>query len=313
MNGDGPGEVTMTRDEVRDYLRHLTDERQLSPNTVEAYRRDLRDLSSFLEGYYGSPQWSWAEVDRLAVRAFLSQLTMAALKKRTIARKLSAVRNFFRFLQREGVVAANPARHVRAPREGRTLPGYLTQREMSRLFELAAQKAAEPGWRGLRDQALMELLYSAGLRLSEAHSLDLAQVDLARGRVKVLGKGRKERIVPIGGHAVDALRAYGRERAQKFGAPALSDPLFASDRGTRLSRRQIQRIATRYIALVAEESGLSTHSVRHSFATHLLDEGADLMAIKELLGHASLSTTQMYAHTSRERLRQVYRVAHPRS
>lgn len=303
----------MSRDEVLDYLRHLEDERQLSQHTADAYRRDLRDLNGFLNGYYGSSQWSWAEVDRLAVRAFLSHLTMAELKKRTIARKLSAVRSFFRFLQREGIVAANPARHVRAPRGGRALPGYLTQREMSRLFELAAQKAAEPGWRGLRDQALMELLYSAGLRLSEVHSLTLAHLDFDGGRVKVHGKGRKERIVPIGGHAVNALRAYGRERAQQFGAPARTDPLFTSDRGGRLSRRQIQRIATRYIALVAEESGLSTHSVRHSFATHLLDEGADLMAIKELLGHASLSTTQMYAHTSRERLRQVYRVAHPRS
>jgi integrase/recombinase XerC len=303
----------MSRDEVRDYLKVLSDERQLSRHTVEAYRRDLRDLSVFLDGYYGSSQWSWTEVDRLAVRAFLSHLTMAALKKRTIARKLSAVRNFFRFLQREGIVAANPARHVRAPREGRTLPSYLTQREMSRLFEIAAQKAAEPGWRGSRDRALMELLYSAGLRLSEVHSLTLAHVDLEGRRVKVHGKGRKERIVPIGEHAADALRAYERARARRFGAPARSDPLFTSDRGPRLSRRQIQRIATRYIALVAEESGLSTHSVRHSFATHLLDEGADLMAIKELLGHASLSTTQMYAHTSRERLRQVYRVAHPRS
>jgi integrase/recombinase XerC len=159
----------------------------------------------------------------------------------------------------------------------------------------------------------MELLYSAGLRLSEVHALDLAHVDLEAKRVRVHGKGRKERIVPIGGHAVDALLAYGRDRARQFGPPADGDPLFTSDRGRRLSRRQIQRIATRYIALVAEESGLSTHSVRHSFATHLLDEGADLMAIKELLGHASLSTTQMYAHTSRERLRQVYRVAHPRS
>ncbi len=303
----------MSRAEVRDYLRSLGDERQLSRHTVEAYKRDLGDLTGFLDGYYGGREWSWPEVDRLAVRAFLSHLTMAALKKRTIARKLSAVRSFFRFLQRESVVAANPARHVRAPREGRALPGYLTQREMSRLFELAALRAAEPGWRGLRDHALMELLYSAGLRLSEVHSLALADVDLERGRVKVLGKGRKERIVPIGKHAVDALRAYGDARARQFGEPARTDPLFTSERGARLSRRQIQRIVTRYIALVAEENGLSTHSVRHSFATHLLDEGADLMAIKELLGHASLSTTQMYAHTSRERLRQVYRAAHPRS
>ncbi|UCC73395.1 MAG: tyrosine recombinase [Gemmatimonadota bacterium] len=303
----------MARAEANDYLRYLEDERQLSRHTIAAYRRDLADLSEFLGGYYGSADWEWTDVDRLAVRAFLSQLTMAALKKRTIARKLSAVRSFFRFLQREGVVAANPARQVRAPRQGRALPGYLTQREMSQLFEIAAQSGSRQGWRGARDWALIELMYTAGLRLSEAHSLDLADVDVEAGRVKVHGKGRKERIVPIGGHAMIALGAYGQERSQEFGTPASSDPLFVSDRGGRLSRRQIQRIVTRFIGLVADETGLSTHSVRHSFATHLLDEGADLMAIKELLGHSSLSTTQMYAHTSRERLRRVYRVAHPRS
>jgi integrase/recombinase XerC len=303
----------MPDDRVQDYLRHLADERQLSGNTVAAYRRDLTGLSDFLDDYYGASDWSWAAIDRLAVRGFLSHLTMSALKKRTIARKLSAVRSFFRFLQREGVVAANPARHVKAPRHGRALPGYLTQREMSRLFELVARRAAQPGVLGLRDQALMELLYSAGLRLSEAYVLNIVDLDLDIGHVKVRGKGRVERIVPVGRHAAVAFRAYADERERRFGPPAPTDPLFLSDRGARLSRRQIQRIVTRFIGLVAEESGLSTHSVRHSFATHLLDEGADLMAIKELLGHSSLSTTQMYAHTSRERLRQVYRVAHPRS
>jgi integrase/recombinase XerC len=238
---------------------------------------------------------------------------MQDLKRRTIARKLSTVRSFFRFLHREGRVAANPARQVKAPRQGRELPGYLTRREMTRLFELAAGKSARAGWRGARDRALVELLYTAGLRLSEAHSLSTADLDLDDRRVKVQGKGNKERVVPVGRQAELALRAYGSERAGQFGPPGPSDPLFLSDRGTRLSRRQIQRIVTGFIALVAEESDLSTHSVRHSFATHLLDEGADLMAIKELLGHASLSTTQVYAHTSRERLKQVYRAAHPRS
>ena len=301
------------RERVQEYLRHLRDERQLSRHTVEAYRRDLSDLCAFLDDYNGSNDWSWEGVDRLAVRAFLSHLTMAELERRSIARKLSAVRSFFRFLHREGLVAANPARQVRAPRHGRALPGYLTQKEMSRLFELAGQGSAEAGWRGERDRALVELLYTAGLRLSEVHLLNIADLDLDAGTVKVRGKGGKERIVPVGRLATAALRDYARERAGRYGRPSASEALFVSERGTRLSRRQIQRIVKRFIALVAEEGGLSTHSVRHSFATHLLDEGADLMAIKELLGHASLSTTQMYAHTSRERLKRVYRVAHPRS
>jgi integrase/recombinase XerC len=189
-------------------------------------------------------------------------------------------------LQKEGIVSANPARHVRAPRQGRVLPGYLSQDEMLRMLEGAVERTSDGGWRGARDGAL---------------------------QVKVRGKGRKERIVPVGRSAVHALDAYMKDRERRFGTVSPTDPLFVSENGSRLSRRQIQRVVTRQIELVAEESGLSTHSVRHSFATHLLDEGADLMAIKELLGHSSLSTTQMYAHTSRERLKQVYRVAHPRS
>ncbi len=301
------------RRQARDYLRHLQDERQLSHHTLDAYRRDLSDFESFLDAYYGSSDWTWESVDRLTIRAFLSHLSMGSLKRRTIARKLSSVRSYFRFLHRDGAVAANPARTVRAPRQGRELPGYLTQKEMARLFELAADLPSVTSWRGQRDRALLELLYAAGVRLSEVYSLNVADIDLEVAQVKVRGKGGKERIVPVGQLAVDALKAYSGERVKRFGLPQPSDPLFLSDRGNRLSRRQIQRVVGRFIALVAEESGLSTHSVRHSFATHLLDEGADLMAIKELLGHASLSTTQMYAHTSRERLKQVYRGAHPRS
>jgi integrase/recombinase XerC len=183
---------------------------------------------------------------------------------------------------------------------------------MTELFELAGHSPEEAGWRGARDRALVELLYTAGLRLSEVFGLDLGDVDRTAGRIKVHGKGGKERIVPLGRIARDALQGYDRARRQQFGEPGSTDALFVSERGSRLSRRQIQRIVTGYIARVAEEGDLSTHSIRHSFATHLLDQGADLMAIKELLGHASLSTTQMYAHTSRERLRQVYRAAHPR-
>ena len=304
--------ATGTRAELAVYLKHIEDERQLSTHTVEAYRSDLFEFANFLDGYLGSTDWPWSEVDRLAIRAFLSHLNTASLKRRTIARKLSAVRSFFRFLYRDGIVSANPARQVRAPRLGRELPAYLTQTEMSRLFELVQLRWPEAGWRAGRDRALLELIYSAGLRLSEVHGLDKSDLDLSAACVKVHGKGDKERIVPVGQPAIDAIREYGRERELTVGPYADADPLFISDRGARLSRRQIQRVVTGAVRLIADESGLSTHSLRHSFATHLLDEGADLMAIKELLGHSSLSTTRMYTHTSRERLRRVYRLAHPR-
>jgi integrase/recombinase XerC len=306
-------DVLSVSEHVEEYLRHLADERQLSRHTVEAYRRDLSDLRHFLIGYYGTASWSWGAVDRLAIRAYLGHLTQRSLKARTIARKLSAVRSFFRFLHRTDVVPANPARQVRAPRQGRALPNYLSQQEMERLFGLAGARASRrERWRAARDNALVELLYSAGLRLSEVHGLNAADLDRASARLKVRGKGRKERIVPVGRVALEALDVYERERERRFGMTSPGDPLFLSKSETRLSRRQIQRVVTGFIGLAAEEGGLSTHSVRHSFATHLLDEGADLMAIKELLGHSSLSTTQMYAHTSRERLKRVYRMAHPR-
>lgn len=309
--GAGGGWDRRMSDRIEEYLRHLSDERQLSVNTLDAYRRDLTDFRAFLTEYHGSTTWGWQEIDRLAIRAFLSHLTSRNLERRTIARKLSAVRGLFRFLHRRGAVDANPARHVRAPRRGRELPAHLTQLEMARLFEAVAERADEDV-SGARDRALIELLYSGGLRLGEIHGLDLEALDLEARRVRVHGKGGKDRIVPIGGHAVEALNGYLGQRESLEGGGSVGGPVFVSSRGSRLSRRQIQRIVTRFIRLVADEGGLSTHSVRHSFATHLLDEGADLLAIKELLGHATLSTTQLYAHTSRERLRQVYRGAHPR-
>ena len=300
------------RNTLDEYLRHIEDERQLSPNTVYAYRSDLLEFAAFLDAYFGSDSWRWEELDRLCIRGFLSHLADQGLKRRTLARKLSAVRSFFRFLHREGRVKANPARHVRAPKLGRALPAYLTQREMSDLFETLAVRRSESGWYGARDRALLELLYSAGLRLAEVHGLDRGDLDLGAAQVKVRGKGNKERIVPVGRVAIEALRDYDARRAAAFGVPGEGDPVFISERGSRLSRRQIQRIVTGAVRAIADEAGLSTHSIRHSFATHLLDEGADLMAIKELLGHSSLSTTRMYAHTSRERLKKVYRLAHPR-
>jgi len=297
------------------FLRHLEQGRQLSPHTLAAYRRDLQDLSEFLDRYYGGADWNWNGVDRLALRAFLAHLARAGLARRTIARKLSAVRSLYRFLHREELVEANPARALRTPRLERRLPAWLTRTDTDRLFQHAETRAATGSFQATRDLALLEVLYATGMRLAELHRLDWNDLDLVGDAVKVRGKGRKERILPLGRSATRALRRYEPRRAELIAARPGADrhAVFLSRHGRRLSRRQIQLVVRRAIQDAARHEGLSTHSLRHSFATHLLDAGADLMAVKELLGHASLSTTRIYTHTSRERLRRVYDQAHPRA
>ncbi len=296
---------------VEGFLRHLADERGLSPHTVAAYRKDLTDLQAFLTGYYGAPDWGWHHVDRLTLRSFLGWGHRKGLSRSTLSRKLSAARTFFRFLHREEALEGNPARSLRGPRRGRTLPAHLRPQGVEALFEAAENRAAENTLRGTRLLGMLELLYGSGLRLSELHGLDLPAVDLMGDQVKVLGKGRKERIVPITRAAARAIRRY-LPRREETGADPHRGPLLVNQSGSRLSRRSIQLEVRRLLESCGEGSEASVHSLRHSFATHLLDEGADLMAVKELLGHASLSTTQIYTHTSRERLRRVYREAHPR-
>ncbi|HEX7117687.1 MAG TPA: tyrosine recombinase XerC [Longimicrobiales bacterium] len=301
---------------IAEFVRHLADGRQLSPHTVAAYRRDLDEFDAFLARYYGAEEeWTWGGVDRLALRAFLAHLSRRGLSKRTIARKLSAVRSFFRWLHREERIEANPARAVRSPKLERHLPAWLGRGDVERVFTLAENRAAEGGFRGARDLAIVETLYATGMRVSELHGLDLDDLDLIADQARVRGKGRKERIVPLGRSAVTALRRYELRRAEVLARRVGGDrrAVFISERGKRLSIRQLQNIVGGFLDAVAEDAGLSTHSVRHTFATHLLDAGADLMAVKELLGHASLSTTRIYTHTSKERLKRVYDRAHPRA
>ena len=298
------------------FLRHLADERQLSPNTVAAYQKDLEDLRAFLTDHLGSAEWEWSQVDRLTLRAFLGWCTRRRLSRRTIARKLSATRGFFRYLHLEDVLDANPTRAVRAPRPERRLPAHLGTGDVEALFRLVEEGAAENTLAGTRALVIMELLYGSGLRLAELHGLDMTELDLVGDQAKVRGKGRKERIVPLTKAAVTAVRRYEPRRAEALGAgTSASDrrALLLSNRGKRLSRRAIQKIVQTHLETAAENQDLSVHSLRHSFATHLLDAGADLMAVKELLGHVSLSTTRIYTHTSRERLKQVYKEAHPRA
>ncbi|MEM7417461.1 MAG: tyrosine recombinase XerC [Gemmatimonadota bacterium] len=299
--------------EHADFLRHLRDERQLSPNTVRAYDRDLRDLSTFLADYLGRPEWSWGDpdVDRLALRGFLGWCARRGWTKRTAARKLAAARTFFAFLHAEDRIETNPAATVRAPKLDKRLPGHLSSGDVSVVFEGAELRAAENTLSGTRTLLVMELLYGSGVRLAELHTLNLDRVDRRSRQMRVLGKGAKERIVPITEAALVALERYEPRRAE------VADPgevaVLVNRNGARLSRRSIQSTVRSCLEEAAGARGLSTHALRHTFATHLLEAGADLLAVKELLGHVSLSTTQIYTHTTRERLHNVYKGAHPRA
>jgi integrase/recombinase XerC len=300
---------------VHAFLRNLSDGRQLSEHTVAAYRRDLTELMAFFDTHFGSDEWSWVGIDRMALRSFLGHLSRRRLSRRSIARKLSAARSFFRYLHKEERIEVNPARTVRSPRIERKLPSWMNRAEIDRLFALTENRAAEGTFRGVRDHAILELLYGTGLRLSELHGLQVADLDLIGDLVKLRGKGKKERIVPLGRSAVTALRKWEplRARAVATVEGRDRDAVFVSQHGRRLSRRRIQSIVSEFLEKASEDTGLSTHSIRHTFATHLLDNGADLVAVKELLGHASLSTTRIYAHTSKERIKRVYDSAHPRA
>jgi len=309
-------DVEAQRPELDDFLRHLESERQLSQHTVRAYRQDLEELEAFLTDYQGSSTWRWADVDRLALRGFLGWCRREGRSRRTVARKLSAARTFFRFLHREGRIPSNPTRAVRAPRVDRRLPGHLALPEIRTVFEVAERRAEENTLYGTRSLAVLELLYGSGLRLSELHALDLDALDRRNRLVRVVGKGNKERVVPVTEAALRALGRYEPRRAEALaggGGGGDGDALLVNTRGRRLSRRSIQEAVRRSLEAASGAQGLSTHALRHSFATHLLEGGADLMAVKELLGHVSLSTTQIYTHTSKERLLRVYREAHPRS
>jgi integrase/recombinase XerC len=302
--------------EVSDFLTHLAKERDVSPNTVKAYGRDLGELCQFLAEYYGTESWSWQGVDRLAMRGFLARLARRGLSKRSMTRTLSAARSFYRYMHRNELVDANPARAVGAPRLERYLPGYLDRAQIDLLFQIAEVRAWEGTFVDVRNLAILELFYSTGMRLSELQGLSRTDLDLVSQQVKVRGKGRKERIVPIGDTATLALRNYEAKRdalVRAIGARADRMAVFLSRTGLRIGVRAVQKTVTAFLREVDEEAGLTVHSLRHTFATHLLDAGADLRAVQELLGHASISTTQIYTHTSVERLKQVYQKAHPRA
>lgn len=297
--------------EIGDFLDYLTFERNVSPNTIIAYRDDLESFIGFLSNDYltmGRDQLDLKRVDHLAVRSFLAHLSRRKLSRATVARHLSTLRSFFKFLVREGIVEANPARTVATPKREKHLPAVLQASDVALLLEQPDTSRTL----GIRDAAWLELLYASGLRISELTGVDLDDLELRSRLVKVRGKGSKERIVPFGSKAETALRAYLAVRDELVRNPE-EQAVFLNYRGERITTRSVRRLFDEYVRDASLRAGVSPHTLRHSFATHLLNAGADLRGIQELLGHASLSTTQKYTHLNDWQLMAVYKKAHPRA
>ena len=293
---------------IRAFIGFLRAEQRASPETLRNYASDLRQLHRFLlsRRLVSSPI-DPNSLSSDAVRAYLQWLDQKGAKPSSLARKLAAVRSFYRYLSRRGIVSCNPVDGMRTPKQPKLLPRVLTKDDADALMTFPVGQTV---W-SLRDRALLETLYSTGARVSELVALDIGDVREPEGLVRLQGKGRKERIVPIGEVALDAIRHYRVSLPlQSSGVPARA--LFCNQRGGRLTSRSVARIVTRYSSRLAG-GAVSPHTLRHSFATHLLDEGADLRSIQEMLGHASLSTTQRYTHVATDQLLAVYDRAHPRA
>ncbi len=313
---------------VDGFVRYLQAERNASSHTILNYASDLQQFCEYVWGRETKPPYGWEGVDRFAARRFLAEFQKAGMSPATTRRKISCLRSFFRYLMREGRVDTNPFAGLVMPKRVRRLPKVLSVHDVARLLQAPAAAAATAGgekeavdrawaeYAVARDAAILELLYSTGMRVSELTGLNDDQVDYLSGVIQVRGKGKKERLCPFGRPAHRALRAAVEKRDAfwpMLGRGGKPPALFLNRRGGRLTSRSVERLLKKYLALAGLDPNLSPHALRHSFATHLLDAGADLRSVQELLGHASLSTTQIYTHVTVEKLKEVYEQAHPRA
>jgi integrase/recombinase XerC len=302
-----PLAIEFTRTDVNQFILYLKEQKRYSAHTIRNYQSDLAQFARFLTA--GNADCPYVDPPR--IREYLGDLHRRN-RRTTIARKLSAIRSFFRFLERRNPVGGNPAGEVATPKLEKPIPNYLPVDDVFRML----QRVDRETHLGIRNLAILEMLYSSGFRVSELEALNLESIDFEQRLVRVMGKGRKERIVPIGRRALQAVREYldaTRRLRRKMDLLSGGSPLFINQRGGRLTARSIGRIIKRYARESGLPSDISPHSMRHTFATHMLDGGADLRSVQELLGHASLSTTQKYTHVSLDRLTEVYDKAHPRS
>lgn len=286
------------------FLNYLKVEKNMSPHTVLNYAVDLKDFAKFL-----GDEADINSVDYLTLRKFLAELKAKNYSKRTVARKLACLRSFFRFLYREGHVKSNSMLGISTPKLDKKLPVFLDENEVAKLLDAPDEKEVS----GLRDKAMLETIYSSGLRISELVGLNTDSIDFIGGVLKIFGKGRKERLVPIGDRALRCIRRYLEKRSGQAEGLANRRPVFLNKSGTRITDRSVRRVLEKYIHITSLRQDISPHTLRHSFATHLLNRGADLRSVQELLGHMNLSTTQIYTHVTSERLKSVYDKAHPRA
>jgi integrase/recombinase XerC len=330
----GAGGERRVIDHLEAFLKFLALNRNLSPHTVRAYESDLSQFLAHAAADAGVQRRHLppSALDREAIRGFLSSLHASGQTRATAARKLAAVRTFLRYLRREALIDTDPGALVGTPKQAVRMPAHLSEREMTQLLNQPDQRQPL----GRRDRAVLELFYASGLRLGELAGVDVDDVNLSAKMVRVLGKGGKQRLVPFNSSTAAAIRLYLKDRQQLVRRMAASnnagshekqsgagralakhtrrrDPLFVNYRGGRLTVRSIDRLVRRYVALAGTRSGISPHALRHSFATHLLQRGADLRVIQELLGHARLSTTERYTHVNAAQLLEVYRKSHPRA
>ncbi len=285
---------------IKRFINYLEIEKDASLHTVKNYKIDLEEFSDYINDR------PLGEITHIILRTWLANLRKKGYKKSTIARKLASLRSFFKFAVREGYIDTNPAVSLSTPKQEKKLPTFLTIDEVIKLIEAPHDEDKN----GLRDKAILETLYSTGIRVGELVGLNVEDVDFIGGIIKVKGKGKKERIIPIGDKALKAIRNYLDRRKV---TSKQSRSLFLNTRGKRINPRSVYRIVDKYIKMISKKQGVSPHTLRHSFATHLLDRGADLRSVQELLGHANLSTTQIYTHISSRRLKEVYNKTHPRA
>ncbi len=297
---------------IRAYLEYLEREKQYSPNTIRSYEDDLLQFNKFIAEGEGTLSFAVTVITQETIREFLGSLRQDGLAKRSVARKLVAIRSFFRFLVKKQIMESNPALNVGSGKLNKLLPEFVDEEAIHTMMDSVDTTTIE----GLRDKAILEVLYGTGIRLGELVGLNLYHIDEYDGTIKVLGKGNKQRVVPLGRKAKDALHHYLTKRTSLYSDSMTSDDktaVFLTKQGKRIYPKAVYRLVHTCIGKVSEIEKKSPHILRHTFATHLLNRGADLRAVKELLGHESLSTTQLYTHVTIDRLKKIYEQAHPKS
>ncbi|MBU0528583.1 tyrosine recombinase XerC [bacterium] len=292
---------------IDDFDSYLEKERGYSKHTCVSYIYDLHRFNDFLIEYVGTPDISIRSIDKQAIRHFLGKQFEDGFSSKTIGRRLASIKSFFKYLVRAEVVNNNPALYVKTPKTKKLLPNFIDEKIITKLMETPPANTIA----GLRDRAILELFYSTGIRLSELVNLNFENIIIDNQLIKVCGKGNKERLIPFGNKALTAIENYLKKTGRSLKTADTNAPVFVNSKGERISQRTVQRSVNMYLRLVTEGEHLGPHTLRHSFATHLLDRGADLRAIKDLLGHSSLSSTQIYTHIQPERIKNIYKKAHP--